>query len=464
MNPTLEQQKIVDVASAMQKNQILTVQAFAGAGKTSTLVYLTQVLSQKKFLYLAFNKAIVMESKKKFGKNVSIYTTHSLAYMSILGDKKVKLRDDYKPAEIAEYFSIDLSSAIEALQALNAFFNSSDQCIVSSNMIAKQTAQKLYNKMCKFELPITHSFYLKLYQLRCESYSEILKMFDYVLLDEAQDTNEVTLDIFMKFDAAKILVGDTHQAIYSFRNKAAIDAMSCVKSDYRLNLTTTFRCSSGITQMANIVLSCFKNEKERIVSMAAGGEPKNKSFAVICRTNATIIFVIAKAIDYNASNPKDEVRYRLLRSPESIFNKAINIYYFLENKYEKIYPEFKYLTKFKSKQALEGYIADSKDLDLKSSFSLANRYRGYLFVLFDKAKEFYRSKDGDFLITAHTSKGLEFDEVMLLSDFPKLSELRFLNDPSLIEETNLYYVAVTRAKWFIEDKTKNKEYIKGLFK
>lgn len=458
MTPTLEQQNILNVASKMKKNDILVVQAFAGAGKTSTLVYLTHVLSQKNFLYLAFNKAIVMESKKKFGKNVSIYTTHSLAYMSIVGHKKVELRDDYKPAEIAEYFSIDLSIAIEALQALNTFFNSSDKYIVSSSIIAKQTAQKLYDKMRKFELPITHAFYLKEYQLHCCEHSELIEMFDYVLLDEAQDTNEVTLDIFMKFHAAKILVGDTHQAIYSFRNKTAIDAMSCVKSDYRLNLTTTFRCASNIAQIANIVLACFKNEKERIVSMASGN-PKNQSFAIICRTNATIIDVIAKAIDYNASNPTDEVKYRLLRSPESIFNKAINIYYFLENKYEKIYPEYKYLTKFKSNKALEAYISDSKDLDLKSSYSLANRYRGFLFILFDKAKDFYKSKDGDYLLTAHTSKGLEFDEVMLLNDFPKLSELRFLNDPSLIEETNLYYVAVTRAKWYIEDRTRNKEYI-----
>ena len=75
------------------------------------------------------------------------------------------------------------------------------------------------------------------------------------------------------------------------------------------------------------------------------------------------------------------------------------------------------------------------------------------------------------LTTAHSAKGLEFDEVALLGDFNNLAEIQDqlkalirTSAPagdikstiqSLYEETNLYYVATTRAKSVLFDLTPN---------
>ena len=64
---------------------------------------------------------------------------------------------------------------------------------------------------------MTHDCYLKLFHLK-----KIINIdFDVVMVDEAQDSNEVTLDLVMNKISAdetiKIFVGDPHQQIYSFQ-------------------------------------------------------------------------------------------------------------------------------------------------------------------------------------------------------------------------------------------------------
>ncbi len=85
------------------------------------------------------------------------------------------------------------------------------------------------------------------------------------MLDEAQDTNEVTLGIFNCLNSKiKIYVGDRHQQIYSFRgSKNALDKISC---DKQLYLSQSFRFNETIANYANILLRNFKNEQVDIKS------------------------------------------------------------------------------------------------------------------------------------------------------------------------------------------------------
>lgn len=455
MTLTDEQQKIVQTASKMYNNQILKIQAFAGTGKTSTLVQIANFLKDKKFLYLAFNKSIVKESKSKFGSNVTILTTHSLAFRYVLNGKDVELRKDYKAVEIMNLFNVNMDTAIKALKTFNEFCNSKDKEIKGTAKV-KAVANKLYLSMKNSKLPITHSFYLKEFGLNFENYKKDMN-YDYILLDEAQDTNEITLDIFLKFDSKKIMVGDTHQAIYSFRG--AINAMK-LKSDYTLSLTTTFRCDNLIVDYANKVLEIFKNEKTKMKAFSKKGNIN--SFAVICRTNASIINIIAKALDHNKTYPNKPIYYKLLREPKAIFETSINLHLFLEKKFDKIESNYRYLLGFKGINSLIEYIEDCKDIELSSSLNIAKKYKGFLYVLLSFAKEWYKIESNDYLTTAHTSKGLEFDEVRLLKDFPSLKDLReeVLIDHTKMakfyEEVNLYYVAITRAKFILRDDTENK--------
>lgn len=72
---TPEQNAIIE----WQGNQ-LVVNAFAGTGKTTTLVQFAQVNPDSKMLYLAYNRAIRDEAEQKFPFNVECKTSHQLAW------------------------------------------------------------------------------------------------------------------------------------------------------------------------------------------------------------------------------------------------------------------------------------------------------------------------------------------------------------------------------------------------
>ena len=78
MELTEEQKVIID------HNSDLRINAFAGTGKTTTLLEYAKRYSHNSILYIAFNRSVKEEAIKKFAdaglKNIRIETAHSLAY------------------------------------------------------------------------------------------------------------------------------------------------------------------------------------------------------------------------------------------------------------------------------------------------------------------------------------------------------------------------------------------------
>lgn len=440
--PTEEQNNIITTIKNMQDNETVMVIAFAGTGKTSTFYLTTHFLNQYTFLYLAFGKDIVKEAKKKFNSNVFVTTVNSLAFKAMVKDKKEVRENAYKVHEVSEIFDCELSMASDILQIVNFYCNSDFENINnvayhvslrSKNIIEPfKLAQEFYNKMKKREIKITHNFYLKEYSL-----SDIPRTlnFDYVLLDEAQDTNRVTLAILKKVIGKKILVGDPHQNIFtSFRG--SVNAMKEVNIDYKLYLSCTFRCNQNIVDYANEVLFTYKKEKTPIVSMNNKNDYKIETTAYITRTNAQIIFLISQFNDF-----------RLIKEPDELFETTISIYNFLNKKPERIPDKHKYLNKFKNENELINHIYEFNDVELSSSLRIAKIFKGYIYVIKNKAQKNNNKNSKNIFITAHTSKGLEFDRVELQKDFKKLSKIEKVEE--LEEEANLLYVAITRAKYEI---------------
>ena len=75
---TNEQQAIV--ACDLQPGQTLKIMAFAGTGKTSTLVAYARARPGLRFLYVAFNKSVQLEAAARFPSNVVSRTSHALAF------------------------------------------------------------------------------------------------------------------------------------------------------------------------------------------------------------------------------------------------------------------------------------------------------------------------------------------------------------------------------------------------
>lgn len=447
MNLTEEQEEIIDIAKSLNGKESLKINAFAGTGKTTTLKAITNSMPDKSFLYLAFNNDIVDEAKKRFSSNTFICTTHSLAYNKIVKDNGYKIKiTPFDAHFLIEELDINYQIAYDVLFIYKMYCNSNYISIkdTSKDYIAKniksfEYAEIFYEKIKNREIDIDHSFYLKEYQLK--EYAKDLD-FDYLLLDEAQDTNLVTLSIIENINSKKILVGDTHQTIYQFRG--SVNAMELFETTYTRYLTTTFRCDKDIVDIANLILQKFKRENKSLCSVSQNDNTIKKT-AFITRTNSQIIKLIERLDDFNCMQDIDK-----------IFEPSFAILNFLNGK--EIPYKYNFLKDFKNKKELENHIEEFNNIELKTAMNNA-KLKGYLYVLFYKAKNNNNKKSKNILVTAHSSKGLEWDKVVIENDFKSLTSIENLEE--LIQETNIFYVAVTRAKKKIE--FKSEKVLDGLY-
>lgn len=458
---TDEQQEIIERCRLLNSGESLKIDACAGSGKTATLIEIANAIPQAHFLYLAFNKAIVENAKTRFPSNVAIRTTHSLAYKQVISTCRDKyfIKANLNIFDLEPIFSIQKNSYKELSSALNRFYV---WCQSDIRVCPDSTIEKIYMAMDSHKIPATHDWYLKKYQLMDDHYE--LDAFDFILLDEAQDTNLVTLDIFKNNHCRKILVGDTHQGIYGFRG--AYNALEKYKADYKLHLSYTFRSIQPICDKANWFLSSFARNKKELVPMKSAyfnelsKTPRN---AVLSRTNATLIDYLQKL------NHNQIPRASLLRDPYLIFGAAMNIQNYIDG--EELDRDYRFLDRFNSLEAIKEYAHDSNDLELESAIKMAEKYKDHLFDLYELAKQIYNNDNAQaniFLTTAHSAKGLEWDQVLLASDFNSLASMRSdLKEKGLkkqeiefefTQELNLYYVALTRAKNTLIDRTPNDAY------
>lgn len=462
MHLTNEQQQIIKTARNLPQGAVLKIQAAAGSGKTFILLQIAQSLAQYSFLYLAFNRSIVAEMQHKATKNMTLKTTHALAYSYILTQNypDTTPRKEYSAFEIGEILNNrNYHYVAHVRQILCDFCNSSLNVFSPSLGEGYKDAQKIYTMMRNGSIPFTHSFYLKEYQLLDCSKRRL--DYDFVLLDEAQDTNEVTLDIFLKLPCRKILVGDEHQSIYSFRG--AFNALSNLNTPHKHTLTHCFRTPQCYLDKAMFFLNRFKDlaQDVRIVSEVAQSNDCTTS-AILTRTNAKIVEIIAKNAD-NALN--------ILKNPDEIFAIILCLKALQEGNRAHINaPHLQYLKKFKNIDEMQQYADDTNDTELKYSIFVLNQYGKNIAHLYTKAKKLYQNKNGTMLMTTHTAKGLEFDRVTIEDDFSNIYEqhskiytqgrISPIALQKFYEEINLYYVAITRTKKQLIDKTQNDFFIR----
>jgi hypothetical protein len=241
--PTEEQQVAV---AKFRTGQPLKIAAFAGAGKTTTLKMLAEA-TRSRGVYLAFNRLIAAEAKEKFPKSVDCRTTHAIAFRAVLPQygsaaKMTKSLHAKQLAAVLAYIdrifpgTFRLNGVHQAhlvLGTIRRFCQSSEPIIglehvprygrllgareeVVSDVRDWSVAEAngLWSRMVdkRDEVPLGHDGYLKLWALSQPTLNS-----DYILLDEAQDTNSVVLGVLARQNAQVIYVGDRHQQIYEWR-------------------------------------------------------------------------------------------------------------------------------------------------------------------------------------------------------------------------------------------------------
>lgn len=498
--PSAEQLEFASVAIA--PGVLVLVNAYAGAGKTTTLEYFTRRNPTKRFLYLVFGNKNAAEAKERFPANVHTATVHGLAkekygmkYFDAgkMGDSKVRASD------LMKKYGVSYEEADGALGAVYAYLNSTDKeishtHIPNADTMSGVTQEKvvLYARRHLAAMrdlndptPATHDLYLKDWVATNPS----LAGYDCILVDEAQDSNRVTLALVMsQFDArrcAVVFVGDRHQNVFGFRKTVNAMEVFHERATKRIRLSESYRFPPQVGKWATDILTHFKDETVPVRGKApvpaadwlATAFQKNKewkaspgrkfgeepprdarapSMCILARTNGTLIKF---AISMLETDPEKKFHFAGTNKREKWSPR--NAYFF--NEIEEACalalakpgkpPEMKtkLMRQFPSWVAFKAHAEDTNDPEAGRIISLIEAVKADRLPAKLKAIEEACTSDMAYttLATAHRSKGLEWDRVKVLGDFKNilLPEARERMGQAEVEaEANLLYVAVTRAR------------------
>lgn len=465
MKLTEEQEMILKVSPG--SFDVMKVNAFAGTGKSSTLEEYAKRYQDTTFLYLTFNKASASKANLYFPKNVTCSTIHSLAYRNQSAFIRTKKNSSARSSlSLNQIFTItNIGNKIELnyiSKIITSFCYSDDKEISHKHIpadIIDRIQRKFLNATTEYQesirklleyakkvwdtissdacTEITHDIYLKLFSLEEDLYLP----FDIVMLDEAQDSNPVTISLLKRFKKPLIIVGDQYQKIYTFRGTQ--NAMQAFPADKEFFLTGSFRFGDEIAHQANQILSLLLNEQVSLKGLAKNSV-KLKKTCYIARTNAELF---EKLIEW------EDKTYRLIGNVSTYsyeFNKLEEIYWLWKDRREVIRSEE--INEFESFQELKDYANETGDIVTLRNCLFVEKYGDRVPNILEKIESNIKKNDPNastIISTCHKAKGLEFDKVILLDDFKypyRETPMGWEYKPILDDESHLLYVAVTRAK------------------
>lgn len=454
--PTEEQLVLRQLA---MKGGSLKVKAFAGAAKTTSLEIIAQAHPARRAIYLAFNRPIADEAKRRMPAKVRAMTNHGLAYATMLPNAN-RLNTRLTGRYIAEMFGLrggvlgadhtltSIQQGSMVLATLSNFCNSADEAINighaptpdaifqvvptdvrddvtgwhQAQMIAMNTALKVWAAQCGDSFPITHDTYLKQWALRHPVINTEL-----ILFDEAQDTSPVMLGVLAEQSVPIIWVGDPHQQIYGWRG--AVDAMEHIKTDHEGFLSRSFRFGEEIAGRANIVLRQLGETRPLIG--AGSGDARDNTEAFLSRTNATAIGIFMK----KAMKTRQKIELAggremvtLIRDLRALISGKATGAFHLFGDYSE----------------LQEYANSPSGRDMKALVEAVDEYG--IERLSSQLEDGAAVKPGDADITIstiHKAKGREWDHVTVIGDFLKKEGIPVVTNA---EQNRLLYVAVTRAR------------------
>ena len=468
--PTQEQIEIVD---AFSKNKIIKVNSIAGSGKTSTLLLLAAE-NVVPSLYLAFNKSVQLEAAEKFPGHVECRTINSLAYADFGIKLMHKMRANRPKTkhyvntcstlkEIVNFFKIDdytlsdppiPAKTVAGLvkDSLNRYQLSDIQTIgtevipigeikrleKSHKFDSKHLAlaiigyaRKLWNERInpKSDASVTHDTFLKLWSLSNPKLNcEIL------YVDEAQDTNPAVFHVLRQQKHCKICyVGDTYQSIYAFRG--AINAMEEIKAP-TYYLTQSWRYGEEVANAAQFVVGDAITVKGNpsTNSKVVDELPDSTKVTIIFRTNACLLDeahrLLAEGIPVN------------IEIDIKVFIDKIRSIIALKNKdYKNV--KNQEIAKFSSYYDLLEFSKEDHDTKMLIKRATSDDIEDFLLKISTSCS----SETSDVILTtAHKSKGREWDNVIIYSDFKFNDDSYYPLKDMPQQEINLLYVAITRAK------------------
>lgn len=247
------------------------VEAVAGSGKTTTIVEALKRVRGTS-IFLAFNKSIAEELK---ARGVNARTFHSLTYSAVTSHKGTRTVDTNKLRRLcdanlrgsdAELYGAFLCKLVglgrqAGIGCLVPDVAQSWLDICIHHDIEPETdgadlgrAIELASELLRWSNESKMVDFDDLLYLAVKDGISLPK-FDFIFVDEAQDTNAIQralLRKIMKQNSRLVAVGDPAQAIYGFRG-ADSESLNLIAEEFgciRLPLSISYRCPTSVVKYA----------------------------------------------------------------------------------------------------------------------------------------------------------------------------------------------------------------------
>jgi DNA helicase-2/ATP-dependent DNA helicase PcrA len=318
------QKNVFDFVENKTGNAIIT--AVAGSGKSTTIIEAMNRLPQgSTAIFLAFNKSIADELK---AKGVNARTFHSLTYAPVMrhtgcnnvdGDKLRKLAKQNLTGDeeftysqfITRLVGLGRQAGIGCLvpDTENAWLDlvTYHDLELESESATLPRALELASELLAWSNKSTSVDFDDMLYIPVRDGLSLPK-FDFVFVDEAQDTNAIQRALLRKLlhkESRLVAVGDPSQAIYGFRG-ADSDSLNVLAEEFsctRLPLTVSYRCPKAVVRYA----AQWVNHIEA-ASGAAEGE------VLSLDTNwSTSTFQSGDLVVCRSTKPIIELAYRMMR-------------------------------------------------------------------------------------------------------------------------------------------------------
>lgn len=465
---TAEQEAILSFCTPVPPRHAI-VRARAGTGKTFILTEVAKRLPPPPSFYdiptyLAFNKSIAEELSAKMPNGINISTFHALGYRAMRNRFNSKTDTKKYHKYIEEQFpALTYEQRSTVVTLLDVYRN---RALSPYDVEYRDPADDLPDGLLPEELPpLTSVDYANILAWGVETvalvdFTDMLylpmmrkevtfKPPRVLMVDEAQDTNPLQRHFLRKLVGEKttlLVVGDDRQAIYAFRG-ASHNSLDLLAEEYDITdifpLTTTFRCPTSVVELAQKEVPDLR----AMPSAPAGyvhtlqGWPTllPSSSLIVCRNN----------------RPLAKVATRLLRERRH-FETLTPFFSQLSRFVQKIAKPHTHIPLFvnrlriwedeqleKSRPQYHEGIKERVEtlLDLVAELAETDTVAELLSLLGSIAN----ARGGIKLTTIHKAKGLEAPVVLLLR--PNLLPSQYaVTEAELLQERNLWYVAVTRAQ------------------
>ncbi|MFI3329365.1 MAG: ATP-dependent helicase [bacterium] len=269
----------------------LLVLAGAGSGKTRVLTtkikyLLDKGIEESQIIAFTFTNKAAREMKYRVSQlvgketNVNISTFHSFTFSLVLYLSEYlgftntpTLVDELDKAKLISEIVQELKIQYNQKFFIKAISEIKNETITKytteQELLINQVYQKYQQTLKQYnyvDFDDMIPLYIKLTKTNDPYVNQFINKYDYILIDECQDTNQIQYNLIdsLKHNNSQIfLVGDDDQLIYTFRN-SNIDLLNDfkIKSDKIIILNQNYRCSTNILESANKLIQ-HNNDREQ---------------------------------------------------------------------------------------------------------------------------------------------------------------------------------------------------------